>query len=213
MIIGRADRTEGSVPSVRATNVTWDPGTLDRERRWSALRTRGATIWITGLPASGKSTIAAAVEERLVVDGRSAYRLDGDNLRHGLNENLGFSAEDRAENVRRTAHAARLLADAGTIAVVSLVSPYAADRQLAREAHEAAGLEFIEIFVDTPLEECERRDPKGLYARARAGEIEGMTGIDDPYEAPTSPDLVLRPGDAPVAVDRLLALLRERGVI
>ena len=148
-----------------------------------------------------------------MVDGHSAYRLDGDNLRHGLNENLGFSAEDRAENVRRTAHAARLLADAGTVAVVSLVSPYAADRQLAREAHEAAGLEFVEIFVDTPLEECERRDPKGLYARARAGEIEGMTGIDDPYEAPASPDLVLHPGDAPVAVDRLLALLHERGVI
>ena len=198
---------------MRATNVTWQPGTLDRDRRWSALSTRGATIWFTGLPASGKSTIAAAMEERLVVDGRSAYRLDGDNLRHGLNENLGFSAEDRAENVRRTAHAARLLADAGTIAVVSLVSPYEADRQLAREAHEAAGLEFIEVFVDTPLEECERRDPKGLYARARAGEIEGMTGVDDPYEAPTSPDLVLHPGDAPVAVDRLLALLRERGVI
>jgi bifunctional enzyme CysN/CysC len=212
MIIGAA--TQGTDPSVaKATNVTWDPGTLDRERRWSALRTRGATIWFTGLPASGKSTIAAALEDRLVVDGRSAYRLDGDNLRHGLNENLGFSAEDRAENVRRTAHAARLLADAGTIAVVSLVSPYARDRELAREAHEAAGLEFVEIFVDTPLEECERRDPKGLYARARAGEIEGMTGIDDPYEAPSSPDLVLHPGDAPVAVDRLLALLRERGVL
>ena len=99
-----------------------------------------------------------------MVDGRAAYRLDGDNLRHGLNENLGFSAEDRAENVRRTAHAARLLADAGTVAVVSLVSPYAADRRLAREAHEAAGLDFVEMFVDTPLEECERRDPKGLYA-------------------------------------------------
>jgi bifunctional enzyme CysN/CysC len=212
MIISAA--TEGTVPTVaKATNVTWDPGTLDRERRWSALRTRGATIWFTGLPASGKSTIAAALEERLVVDGRSAYRLDGDNLRHGLNENLGFSADDRTENVRRTAHAARLLADAGTIAVVSLVSPYEKDRVLAREAHEAAGLEFVEIFVDTPLEECERRDPKGLYARARAGEIEGMTGIDDPYEAPVSPDLVLHPGDAPVAVDRLLALLGERGVL
>jgi adenylyl-sulfate kinase len=213
MIIGRGE-TEGSVPTVsRATNVTWDPGKLDRERRWSALRTRGATVWFTGLPASGKSTIAAALEERLVVDGRSAYRLDGDNLRHGLNENLGFSAEDRTENVRRTAHAARLLADAGTISVVSLVSPYERDRRQAREAHEAAGLDFIEVFVDTPLEECERRDPKGLYAKARAGEIEGMTGVDDPYEAPVTPDLVLHPGDAPVAVDRLLALLHERGVI
>jgi bifunctional enzyme CysN/CysC len=213
MIIG-AGRTEGSDPSVRkATNVTWDPGHLDRDRRWSALRTHGATVWFTGLPASGKSTIAAALEERLVVDGRAAYRLDGDNLRHGLNENLGFSAEDRAENVRRTAHAARLLADAGTVAVVSQVSPYAEDRRLARDAHEAAGLEFIEVFVDTPLEECERRDPKGLYAKARAGEISGLTGIDDPYEAPENPDLVLHPGDAPVAVDRLLALLHERGVL
>jgi bifunctional enzyme CysN/CysC len=212
MIIGTGATAETGA-AVRATNVTWSPGSLDRDQRWSALRTRGATIWFTGLPASGKSTIAAALEERLVIDGRSAYRLDGDNLRHGLNENLGFSAEDRAENVRRTAHAARLLADAGTIAVVSLVSPYAAGRELARQAHEAAGLEFVEIFVDTPLEECERRDPKGLYARARAGEIEGMTGVDDPYETPTAPDLVLRPGDAPVAVDRLLAVLRERGVL
>src|SRR5262245_3173024 len=178
-----------------------------------AARPHGATVWFTGLPASGKSTIAAALEERIVVDGHSAYRLDGDNLRHGLNENLGFSAEDRAENVRRTAHAARLLADAGTVAVVSLVSPYERDRQAARDAHEAAGLEFVEVFVDTPPEECERRDPKGLYAKARAGEIEGMTGIDDPYESPATPDLVLHPGDAPVAVDRLLALLHERGVI
>jgi len=214
MIIGRGDATEGTVPGVaRATNVTWDAGKLDRDRRWAALRTHGATVWFTGLPASGKSTIAAALEERLVLDGRSAYRLDGDNLRHGLNENLGFSAEDRTENVRRTAHAARLLADAGTITVVSLVSPYAADREAARQAHEAEGIPFIEVFVDTPIEECERRDPKGLYARARAGEIEGMTGVDDPYEAPASPDLVLHPGDAPVAVDRLLALLHERGVL
>jgi bifunctional enzyme CysN/CysC len=213
MIIG-ASATGGTVPGVaRATNVTWDHGKLDREQRWSALRTRGATVWFTGLPASGKSTIAAALEERLVVDGRSAYRLDGDNLRHGLNENLGFSAEDRTENVRRTAHAARLLADAGTIAVVSQVSPYTADRDAARAAHESAGIEFIEVFVDTPVEECERRDPKGLYAKARAGEITGLTGVDDPYEAPESPDLVLRPGDSPVAVDRLLALLHERGVL
>jgi bifunctional enzyme CysN/CysC len=213
MIIGRGE-TQGTDPSFsRATDVTWDPGKLDREQRWSALRTRGATVWFTGLPASGKSTIAAALEERLVVDGRSAYRLDGDNLRHGLNENLGFSAEDRSENVRRTAHAARLLADAGTVAVVSQVSPYAADRRLAREAHEAAGLEFIEVFVDTPIEECERRDPKGLYAKARAGEIQHLTGVDDPYEPPQAPDLILKPGDAPVAVDRLLALLHERGVV
>jgi bifunctional enzyme CysN/CysC len=195
--------------------VTWDPGTLDRDRRWSALRTRGATIWFTGLPASGKSTIAAALEERLVVDGRSAYRLDGDNLRHGLNENLGFSAEDRAENVRRTAHAARLLADAGTVAVVSLVSPYAADRELARQAHEAAGLEFIEIFVDTPLDECERRDPKGLYAKAHAGEIKEFTGVSDPYEPPLNPELTLDTEHDSAEEDaaKVIAMLEERQLI
>ncbi len=212
MIIGSAYGA-AEHPAVRATNVTWEPGTLDRDRRWRALGTSGATVWFTGLPASGKSTIAAALEERLVLDGRAAYRLDGDNLRHGLNENLGFSATDRAENVRRAAHAARLLADAGVVSVVSLVSPYAADRELARRSHAAAELAFVEVFVDTPLEECERRDPKGLYAKARAGEISGMTGVDDPYEPPSAPDLVLRPGDGPVAVDRLLALLRERGVL
>jgi bifunctional enzyme CysN/CysC len=213
MIIGASATADGAGAATRATNVTWDPGSLDRDRRWSALKTHGATVWFTGLPSSGKSTIASALEERLVVDGRSAYRLDGDNLRHGLNENLGFSAGDRSENVRRTTHAARLLADAGTIAVVSLVSPYEKDRQAARQAHEEAGLAFVEVFVDTPIEECERRDPKGLYAKARAGEIEGFTGVDDPYEPPASPDLVLRPGDGPTAVDRLLALLRERGVL
>src|SRR5205085_11365657 len=142
-----------------STNVVRQPSKIDRAERWQLLETRGATVWLTGLPASGKSTIADGVETALLQAGVNAYRLDGDNLRHGLNENLGFSPEDRAENVRRTAHAAWLLADAGTVAVVSQVSPYAADRRLAREAHEAAGLEFIEIFVDTPLEECERRDP------------------------------------------------------
>jgi adenylyl-sulfate kinase len=198
---------------VKSADTRWHDGALTAADRAAALGFTGATVWLTGLPASGKSTLAVEVEALLVGAGRPALRLDGDNLRHGLNGDLGFAPEDRAENVRRTAHAARLLADAGTIAVVSLVSPYAADRKLAREAHEAAGLEFVEIFVDTPLEECERRDPKGLYARARAGDIEGMTGVDDPYEAPASPDLVLRPGDAPVAVDRLLALLHERGVL
>src|SRR4051794_13617945 len=211
MIIGTGG-AEGSVPvATRATNVTWDPGKLDRERRWSALRTRGATVWFTGLPASGKSTIAAALEERLVVDGRSAYRLDGDNLRHGLNENLGFSPEDRSENVRRTAHPGGLVAGGGTIAVVSVVSPYEGDRRLAREAHEAGGLEFVEVFVDTPIEECERRDPKGLYARARAGELPGFTGVDGGYEAPEDPEVVVHPMREPVAgaVERLLAQLDE----
>ncbi len=151
-------------------------------------------MWFTGLSGSGKSTVAVEVERLLVEAGRPAYLLDGDNLRHGLNADLGFGAHDRAENVRRVGAVARLCADAGLVAVVSLVSPYRADRNRVRSAHEAAGLRFIEIFVDTPLEVCESRDPKGLYAKARAGELTGLTGVDDPYEQPDTPDLILRPG-------------------
>jgi bifunctional enzyme CysN/CysC len=137
--------------SGRSPNVTWHEGGLTREERWRTLGQRGATVWLTGLPASGKSTIAAALEQHLVARGRLAYRLDGDNLRHGLNGNLGFSAEDRTENVRRTAHVARLFADAGTIAIASLVSPYLGDRKGARESHDELELDFVEVFVDTPL--------------------------------------------------------------
>ena len=136
--------------------------------------------------------------------------LDGDNVRHGLNVDLGFSAADRAENVRRVGHVARLLADAGVVALVPLISPYRADRDLVRALHVAADLPFFEVFVDTPIELCEQRDPKGLYAKARAGEITGFTGIDDPYEAPTAADLVLRPadGDADEMAARVLELLQ-----
>ena len=190
-------------------NVTWHPNAVTREQRVKATGGAGATVWMTGLSGSGKSTIAVAVEAALLERGRHAYLLDGDNLRHGLNGNLGFSAEDRAENVRRVGEVARLLADAGTVALVSLVSPYAADRDRARTVHEEAGLRFVEVFVDTPLEECERRDPKGLYAKARAGELKGMTGIDDPYEPPPSPELTLRPAEQSVdqAVAAVLAVL------
>jgi bifunctional enzyme CysN/CysC len=170
-------------------------------------------VWFTGLPASGKSTIAAALEERLIEAGIPAYRLDGDNLRHGLNADLGFSAEDRAENVRRASHAARLLADSGMVSLVSLVSPYAADRAAARALHGESGLQFLEVHVDTPLDECRRRDPKGLYARAAAGDLEHFTGVDDPYEAPDSPDLHLTPGDMEATVDRLWALLVAHGIV
>ena len=189
-------------------NVTWHAGQLTPSERWSALGRPGATLWLTGLPSSGKSTVAAAAEAELVRSGRHALRLDGDNLRHGLNANLGFAPEDRAENVRRTAHAAALLAEAGVVAVTSLVSPYAADRDAARQLHAERGLPFYEIHVATPLAECERRDPKGLYARARAGELTGMTGIDDPYEAPTAPELVID-GTAPLerSLAQVLALL------
>jgi adenylyl-sulfate kinase len=175
----------------RSSNVVWQRGDLDREQRWTALGHGGATIWMTGLPASGKSTIAAALEARALGAGRSAYVLDGDNLRHGLNGDLGFSAEDRAENVRRTAEVAALLADAGVLVLVALVSPYRADRAAARAVHDRSGLPFLEVHVATSLEECERRDPKGLYARARAGEITHMTGVDDPYEPPVSAEVVV----------------------
>ncbi len=174
-----------------STNVTWHGGEVERGDR----PTVGATVWLTGLSGSGKSTVAVALERLLVTSGRPAYRLDGDNLRHGLNADLGFGADDRAENVRRAGEVARLLADAGVVAIVPLISPYRVDRDAARAAHVEAGLPFLEVFVDTPIEECERRDPKGLYVKARAGEITGFTGVDDPYEAPLRPDLVLTPAD------------------
>lgn len=172
-------------------HVVWQEASTSREQRPS----QGLTVWITGLSAAGKSTIAAELERRLVDAGRPAYRLDGDNLRHGLNADLGFEAADRAENVRRVGEVAKLLADAGVVAIASLISPYRAARETARETHAAAGLGFVEVFIDTPLETCEERDPKGLYARARIGEITGFTGVDDPYEPPKNPDLALRPAD------------------
>jgi adenylyl-sulfate kinase len=169
-------------------------------------------VWFTGLPASGKSTISAAVEARLVQAGRPAYRLDGDNLRHGVCGDLGFSAEDRDRNVRRTAEVARLFADAGLVAIASVVSPYAAARAFARELHERERLRFIEVFVNTPLEVCEARDPKGLYARARAGELKGFTGVDDPYEPPLDPDVELCLLDVDVAVERVIEALDRTAV-
>ena len=170
-------------------DVTWHPSELDRAERWRALGQRGGTVWLTGLPASGKSTIAVALERQLVYGGRVAYLIDGDNIRQGLSDDLGFAPGDRAEHVRRVGHVARLLADAGVVAVVSLVSPLRSDRQVPRQLHEVAGLPFIEVHVDTDIEECARRDPKGLYARARAGEIKGFTGVDAPYEPPESPEV------------------------
>jgi adenylyl-sulfate kinase len=194
---------------VKSADTRWHDGTLTAADRAAALGFRGATVWMTGLPASGKSTLAVEIEARLVGAGRPALRLDGDNLRHGLNGNLGFSPDDRAENVRRTAHAAALLAEAGVVALVALVSPYAADRVAARTIHEAAGLPFLEVFVSTPLPECERRDPKGLYARARAGELPGLTGVGDVYEAPESPDLAIGAAEPiATAAARVLAQLR-----
>jgi bifunctional enzyme CysN/CysC len=191
-------------PSLTAPGVVWHPAAVGRAERPSA----GTTVWLTGLPASGKSSVAVELERMLVAAGRPAYLLDGDNQRHGLNADLGFSAGDRAENVRRVGEVARLFADAGVIAIVSLISPYRTDRERVRDAHRAAGLPFVEVFVDTPLAVCEARDPKGMYARARAGEITRFTGVDDPYEPPADPDLVLRPDAEPsVQAAAVLSLL------
>ena len=175
--------------------VTWHDTGLGRGHRWTSLGTQGATVWLTGLPASGKSTVAAALERLLVESGRAAYFLDGDNLRHGLSGDLAFSPADRTENIRRVAHVARLMADSGMVAIASLVSPAHHDRALARDLHAAAGLPFLEVYVDTPVEICEQRDPKGLYARARAGKLLDFTGVSAPYEVPEHPDVQVHGAD------------------
>ena len=189
---------------------------MTRDRRWQTLGHAGATVWFTGLPGAGKSTIAAAVEERLIAAGRPAFLLDGDNLRHGLNGDLGFDETARRENVRRTAHVAKLLAESGTIALVSLVSPYAArPRGGAPRCTPSDDLQFIEVYVDAPLAVCEQRDPKGLYARARAGELAGLTGVGAPYEPPSRADVVLGSGEETVEseVERVMDALIARGLI
>ncbi len=169
----------------------------------------------TGLSASGKSTIASALEQVLVANGVNSYRLDGDNVRFGLNKNLGFSAEDRAENIRRIGEVAKLFADSGCVSLTSFISPYRGDRDQCRELHVEGKLPFIEIYVDTPLDVCESRDPKGLYKKARAGEIKGFTGIDAPYEEPTNPELVLKTADHSVdqCVQQCLELLASKGIV
>ncbi|OZC29394.1 adenylyl-sulfate kinase [Gordonia polyisoprenivorans] len=196
-------------------DIKWHPSSLQRSERWTKTGQRGATVWLTGLPASGKSTVAVALERELVNRARVAYLVDGDNIRHGISDDLGFSPGDRAENIRRVGHLARLFADAGVIAIASMVSPLHTDREIARELHRAAELDFIEVHVSTPVTECERRDPKGLYARARRGELKGLTGIDAPYEKPRSPDLRFDTTGADIEelAGRVLALLVERGII
>jgi len=175
----------------KATNVTWQDGDVSREDRFNILRQRGVTIWFTGLSGSGKSTIAVALEQALYSKGKLSYRLDGDNVRLGINKNLGFSEEDRKENIRRIGEVAKLFGDAGTISLSSFISPYKEDRDEVRALHDAANITFIEVHVDCSLAEAEKRDPKGLYKRARAGEIKNFTGIDDPYEPPVNPEIHL----------------------
>lgn len=200
---------------IKATNITWHEGHVDRTAREKLLRQRGATLWFTGLSASGKSTIAFTLEHELVRNGRMAYVLDGDNIRHGLNKNLGFSAADREENIRRIGEVAKLFADAGIIVMTSFISPYRKDRDGVRALHQAAGVPFIEIHVATPISTCEKRDPKGLYKKARAGELKNFTGIDDPYEAPTSPELVLDATDVSPqeAATMLIKQLEKSGIL
>jgi adenylylsulfate kinase len=198
----------------RATNVVWHANQVVRADRQRCLGQHGATLWFTGLSGSGKSTIAFAVERMLFDRGRAAYVLDGDNLRLGLNKNLGFSLDNRAENVRRTGEVAKLFADSGLIVVGSLISPYLMDRATIRDLHVQEGLPFIEVFIDTPIEICEARDPKGLYKRARAGEIPSFTGIDDPYEPPENPEVHLRGdcGSPSQCADVVWRYLLQRGI-
>src|SRR4051795_1025692 len=189
----------------RATNITWHGGTVSRADRERLLGQRGVTVWLTGLSAAGKSTIAVLLERMLLERGRWAYRLDGDNVRHGLNRNLGFSAEDRAENIRRIGEVAKLFTDAGVITIASFISPYRRDRDAVRAMMNAG--DFVEVYVKVSVEAAERRDPKGLYKKARSGEIKGFTGIDDPYEAPERPEVVIE--TERVTPDEAAALLVE----
>ena len=200
---------------IRATNITWHEGHVTRDERNSLMKQNGCTIWFTGLSGSGKSTIAYTLEHALVQRGHLAYVLDGDNIRHGLNKNLGFSAADREENIRRIGEVAKLFADCGVVTMTSFISPYRKDRDAVRALHAEVGLPFVEIHVATPIATCEQRDPKGLYKKARAGELKGFTGVDDPYEAPGSPELTLdATGTTPQqGAVRLIEYLEQQGII
>ncbi|KAL4069982.1 Adenylylsulfate kinase-domain-containing protein [Scleroderma yunnanense] len=181
-----------------ATNITFHPGSVNPGERSELLKQRGVTIWLTGLSASGKSTIACALEQALLHHGKFAYRLDGDNIRFGLNKDLGFDEQSRVENIRRIGEVAKLFTDASCITITAFISPYRVDRQTARELHEAAKLGFVEVFVDAPLSVVEQRDPKGLYRKARAGEIKEFTGVSAPYEAPEKPEVHVRTDECDV---------------
>jgi len=201
------------VSGSKSTNITWHEGHVTREDREQRLGQRGVTIWLTGLSGSGKSTIAVAAEKELLAQGRVAYVLDGDNIRHGLNANLGFSPEDRTENIRRIGEVARLFTDAGVIVLTSFISPYRADRDAVRGKMEKG--DFVEVYVAASLETCESRDVKGLYQKARAGQIPEFTGISAPYEEPRSPELVLDTNDQTVeaSVSALVGYLRDQGYL
>jgi len=199
----------------KATNVHWHDGEISRSDRSRMMQQKGATLWFTGLSGSGKSTVAVALEEALFERGHLCYRLDGDNIRLGINKNLGFSAEDRTENIRRIGEIAKLFVDASVIALTSFISPYRDDRDQVRALHAESDMPFIEVFVDCSLEEAEKRDPKGLYKKARAGEIKNFTGIDDPYEAPSNPEIHLHTDQMTLAeeVEILINYLEAHGIL
>jgi adenylylsulfate kinase len=213
---GVRDKKESPpMAEVKATNVTWHEGHVSRAERAALLKQKGATLWFTGLSGSGKSTIAFTLEHALIQQGRLAYVLDGDNIRHGLNKNLGFSAADRTENIRRIGEVAKLFADAGVLTMTSFISPYRQDRDLVRALHAEGNLPFIEIHVNTPIETCEQRDPKGLYKKARAGQLKNFTGVDDPYEPPLKPELTIDATNITPqqATLQLLAYLDKHGLL
>ncbi len=197
----------------KATHVTWHEESITKQDREKLLKQKGVVIWFTGLPSSGKSTLANAVEKKLFEHGHLSLVLDGDNIRHGLNKNLGFSPEDREENIRRIGEVAKLFADAGLIAMTSFISPYRKDRDKARDLMKDG--EFIEVFVKVPLEVAEQRDPKGLYKKARAGEIKEFTGISAPYEEPLNPEIVMDTSKLDVIQCRDIVInkLEEEGII
>ena len=195
-----------------ATNVVWHDGEVTRTDRFNRLGQKGVTLWFTGLSGSGKSTVAVALEQALHKLGKLSYRLDGDNIRLGINKNLGFSAEDRTENIRRIGEISKLYCDTGIITLNSFISPYREDREQVRRIHDEGGYNFIEVHVNCSLECAERRDPKGLYKKARAGEIKNFTGIDDPYEAPLAPEITLHTDTMTLEqeVDMILDYLQEQ---
>jgi adenylylsulfate kinase len=199
----------------KATNITWHEGHVTRDERAALLKQKGATLWFTGLSGSGKSTIAFTLEHALVQRGRLAYVLDGDNIRMGLNKNLGFSAADREENIRRIGEVAKLFADAGVITMTSFISPYRKDRDVVRALHVEAKIPFIEVHLATPIETCEQRDPKGLYKKARAGQLKGFTGVDDPYEAPLQAEITIDATDTSPqeAALQLMNYLEKQGML
>ena len=200
-------------PLRRATNVVWQPSKIDRAARAHAKGQVPRLLWITGLPAAGKSTVADRLEQKLHAAGVHTYLLDGDNVRHGLNRDLGFTEQDRVENVRRVAEVAKLMVDAGLVVIVSMISPFRSERRMARDLVSEG--EFVEIFVDTPLAVCESRDPKGLYKRARAAELINFTGIDSPYEPPEAAEIVLKGAeeDPDTLADRVIDYLNVNQTI